>query len=215
MQARYEVLRKFLPAKITLVTEPAGAKVTVDGEAQEGATPLELELPPGTHKFGLTLEGYQDAELETVLEGGIHLEQQVGLALIPPPPAPVQAAAPSTAAEEETKKSSIVPAAVTLGLGGAGLIAGTVFGILALDAKSKYKDDPTIDHADAAERNALIADMSFGVALTLGITGVVLLTSGEKDESAATTRRKRHRHDLMVAPYAGPRGAGASARLSF
>ena len=41
--------------------------------------------------------------------------------------------------------------------------------------------------ADDTERNALIADMAFGVAITLGVTGVVLLTS---DDSAAAASAK-------------------------
>ena len=33
-----------------------GATVTVDGQAQEGATPLELTLAPGMHKIAVAAE---------------------------------------------------------------------------------------------------------------------------------------------------------------
>ena len=211
-KARVAELKKSLPAEVTIVSTPAGAAVTINGAAQEGVTPLTLELPAGTYKVGLTLEGYDAAEMDLVAEGGTALEQQVTLNETPAPVVAAPVAAPA-AATEPTKKN-IVPAAVTLGLGGAGLITGTIFGIMALNSKSKFNDNPTVDNADAAERNALIADMSFGVALTLGITGIVLLTASEDDApaEAATSSKKT---DLMVAPYASRTGGGATARLTF
>jgi hypothetical protein len=86
---------------------------------------------------------------------------------------------------------------------------------MALGAKSKFKEDPTAEHADAAERNALIADMSFGIAITLGLTGIVLLTS-DGGSDATTAKKKQGKHsEFAVAPYASPYGAGATARLKF
>jgi hypothetical protein len=97
---------------------------------------------------------------------------------------------------------------VTLGVAGAGAIVGTLFGLQALDAKSTYDDDPTASHADDVERNALLADMAFGVAFTLGITGVVLLTSDEPADTSASA-------SLQVTPYATKNGGGAAAHLAF
>lgn len=217
-QARLDELRKGLPATVTIVSVPEGAAVTINGEAKEGVTPLTVEIPAGTYKVGLTLEGHDDTEVELVAEGGIALEQQVTLNETP---APVVAAAPvvAPAAATEPVEKNYVPAAVTLGIGGAGLITGTIFGIMALNSKSKFNDDPTTENADAAERNALIADMSFGVALTLGITGIVLLTADDEEAPAAeeTARllRKPKSGDLVVAPYASRTGGGAAARLTF
>ena len=206
-KSRYLELRKFLPAKITIVSTPSGAGVTVDGVVQQGVTPLEIEVKEGTHVIELSLAGYQKVILDAELDGGTHLEQQVQMTALPPAPA----APPIMATPEEPKKKNIVPAVVTLGLGGAGLVAGTVFGIMALNSKGKFKDDPTTDNADAAERNALIADMSFGVALTLGITGIVTSKEPAPNETAKKTKKK----EFLLAPYASPRGAGAAARLTF
>lgn len=212
-QARLAELRKGLPATVTIVSTPAGANVTVNGEPKDGVTPLSVELPAGTYQVGISLEGYDAATVEVIAEGGVSLEQQVTLAasVVAPPPTPVT----TTQAQQEPHKRSMVPAIVTLSLGGIGLISGTIFGILALDAKGKFKDDPTNDHADAAERNALIADMSFGIALTLGLTGIVLLTS---DDSAATTTATKNTPkttQFAFAPYASPFGGGAAARMTF
>jgi len=104
-----------------------------------------------------------------------------------------------------------VPAYVTLGIAGAGAILGTVFGIQALGAKSDFEDNPTEDDADKAERAALIADMSFGVALTFGITGAVLLFSGGDDEEEA----EKSAAIPVLAPVVGPKGGGMAATWTF
>jgi hypothetical protein len=109
-----------------------------------------------------------------------------------------------------------VPAYITLGIAGAGAIVGTIFGIKALGAKSDFDKTPTGSAADDTERNALIADMAFGVAITLGVTGVVLLTSDDGAAPAAAKLEKLPKKaKLVVAPYASPEGGGAAARYTF
>src|SRR5690606_28146542 len=157
-EARMKELKKLLPAKMIFITTPDGATLTIDGKRQEGVTPLEVELTSGPHTVEATLEGHESSSIELNAEGGTSVEQQITLAAIP---APAVEPAPALA-EEERVQSAIVPAAVTLGLAGAGLITGTIFGIMALISKSKFNDNPNTADADAAERNSLIADMSVG-----------------------------------------------------
>jgi hypothetical protein len=107
----------------------------------------------------------------------------------------------------------MVPAYVTLGIAGAGAVVGTIFGLKALSSKSDFNDKPSTKSADDTERNALIADMAFGVAITLGVTGVVLLTSD--DDSGKETAKAKSPYRLDFGGYAGKNRGGASARLSF
>lgn len=207
-QARVVELKKRLPAKITLVTVPAGATVTIDGKPHAGATPFEIELPAGAHKFELALDGYESTMIEMDVEGGSAVEQEVTLSQEAPLPAPVSV---EPEVLEPAPKRSLVPAAVTLGLGGAGLISGTLFGIMALGAKKDFNDNPTTGNADTAERNALISDMSFGIALTLGITGIVLLTAHDEEAAAETAEKRR----VLVAPYADKKGGGVAGFFRF
>lgn len=112
----------------------------------------------------------------------------------------------------------MVPAYVTLGIAGAAAVVGTIFGVQALGAKSDFDDNPTTDAADDTERNALIADMAFGVAITLGVTGIVLLTSDDEPPPPSAKAPSRFRNvgtRLDVMPYAGPKSGGAAARLTF
>lgn len=208
-QARVIELKKLLPAQIKLTTIPEGATVIVDGQPYEEKTPLDLELPAGAHKFELTLDGYESTMVEMDVQGGSAVEQEVTLSEQAPPPEPATPAEPEVV--EPAPKKSLVPAAVTLGLGGAGLISGTLFGIMALGAKKDFDEDPTTANADTAERNALIADMSFGIALTLGITGVVLLTADDEEAAADSAQKRR----VLVAPYADKKGGGLAGFFRF
>ena len=113
----------------------------------------------------------------------------------PPPPPPPE-------------PRSLVPAYVTLGIAGAAAVVGTIFGVQALSAKSDFDKTPNTDKADDTERNALIADMAFGVAITLGVTGVVLLTSNDDPPPSAASLPKLKRARLDLIPYGGPKSGG-------
>ncbi|MDF3065326.1 MAG: uncharacterized protein K0R38_927 [Polyangiaceae bacterium] len=201
-------------------TAPVAATVSVDGTPQTGETPLTLKLSPGPHKITIVAAGYEPKELDVDVKGSEKVEQKVELtAKAPPPPPPpepvVEAPAPPPPPPPPPPRSK-VPAYITLGIAGAGAVVGTIFGIKALGAKNDFDKQPGSSAADDTERNALIADMAFGVAITLGVTGVVLLTS---DDSASSNNAKLEKLPkkarLVVAPYATPKGGGAGAVYSF
>ncbi len=57
-----------LVADVTIVTQPAGALLVIDG-AQAGVSPRTLPLPTGAHRVVATLEGHQPAEQPFDVEG--------------------------------------------------------------------------------------------------------------------------------------------------
>jgi len=222
---RLEAL-KGAPAEVKLNITPAeaaGATILVDGAQQTGGT---LKIPPGKHIITLRAPGFEDATVEATFTFGekreIPVEMKKGSAaavppaVAPPPPADQQPTEPPPKDEEGSSK---IPAYITLGLAGAGLVVGTIFGISALSSQSDYEENPTQDSFDSTERNALIADMAFGAAIAFGVTGVVLLVTSGDDEPAAATASKSRKSALkkgdFIAPYVSPNGAGAAARLSF
>ena len=224
-QVRIEALKK-TPAKVKVATvpeAPPGLKLAVDGVAQTGK---ELSVPPGKHTLTVSAEGFADASQE--LDVAFAETREVSVALTPQAPAPVAAApaqppTPPPAAEAPPAQPpppappieprSPVPAYVTLGLAGAGVVVGTIFGIQALGAKSDFDDAPTTKTADRVDRFALIADMSFAVALTFGVTGAVLLLSDDpaQAKAAASSVTKK----AFVTPFVSPTGGGAAARFTF
>lgn len=206
--------------ELNVMTNPPGASVSVDGEAQPGETPMILKLPPGPHKISVSSPGYESQDLEVDIASGKRVEKNLELKAADiggAAPAPVpETGEPAPEPAEPAKPRSKVPAYVTLGIAGAGAIVGTIFGVKALSAKSKFNDEPTTDHADDVERNALIADMAFGVAITLGVTGIVLLTSGDSEPAKeGKTKSLPKRAKLQVAPYMSPTGGGAAAHWTF
>ncbi len=199
-----------MPAKLTVTITPADAKnlsVSVDGGKLVGNA---IELKAGEHTVIITADGFQPKTEVLMLKGNETRDLQLALlpvAVVPPPPPPPEQPKPEPM--EPPEERSNIPAYVTLGIAGAGVVLGTVFGVMALGAKGDFDDAPTTENADDAERAALIADMSFGVALTFGITGAVLLFSGD-DEPEETGSAKP-----IVVPYAGPTGGGVLATWQF
>jgi PEGA domain len=217
---RLATLKAGQVGEVTVSTAAVGAVLLVDGAAQPGPLPATLKLAPGPHKLTLTAEGYDVKEVDVQVTAGTKVEQSVEMmphAPPPPPPPPVPEIAPAPPPPPPPEKHSKVPAYVTLGIATGGAIVGTIFGVKALQAKSDYDSDPTTKHADDTERNALIADMAFGVAVTLGVTGIVLLTSSD-DAPEAPKAAKLHlppKRTFNVLPYVGRESGGAAARFTF
>jgi hypothetical protein len=219
-QSRLAALKAALVGEITVSTTAPGAVLLVDGAPQPGPLPTVLKLSPGPHKLTLTAEGYDAKEVDLQVQAGTQVQQSIEMLphSAPPPVVPVAVAAAEVAPPPPPpEKQSKVPAYVTLGIAAGGAVVGTIFGVKALSAKSDFNNNPTTEHADDTERNALIADMAFGVALTLGVTGIVLLTSNDDADAPAKAAKLRQppKGTFRVLPYMGRESGGAAARLTF
>ena len=94
------------------------------------------------------------------------------------------------------------------GAGAVGLVAGTVFGFMALSRQSDFDAAPSLAAADEGEAFALVADISFGVALAGGIAAIVLYAT----EGSGTTTREAA---FLLVPTASPQGGGVAATGRF
>jgi hypothetical protein len=218
-QVRVTELKKKIPIVVKVTSEPPGGSVYVDGVVQMGTTPMEIKSPPGKHKVRVTSPGFDPFEKEVELEPGSAaitvdalLQKAIPIAE-PPPPAPVAAAA-KPAEPPPPEKRSNVAAYVVLGVAGAGAVVGTIFGVKALQEEKDFEEgEKTTEKADSVEKNALIADMAFGAAITLGVTGVVLLltNTGGSDSAKAPASKSA----FQLTPVFTPQRAGAFATLQF
>jgi len=197
---------------------PGGPPPTAPATAK-GVT---LKMAPGHHKITAMGEGFDPSSTELDLSFGETRDAKLTLnPAPPPPPAPIaQEPPPPPPPPPPAAPRSNVPAYVTLGLAGAGLVVGGVFGGLALSSKSTFNKTPTTENADKTDRNALISDMSFAVALTFGVTGAVLLLSNdspaqEQQKAGAAKPHKKSAVRGFVSPYFSPQGGGAAALLTF
>jgi hypothetical protein len=223
-----ELKKKIGPPAVKVTSDPAGANVAVDGVAQVGVTPVDVKLAPGHHKIRVTTSGYTGVTKEVDVEAGVPktvdviLPKEEAVAAAPLPtstaPAPVEAP-PQPPTETQPEHRSNVVAYVLLGVAGAGAVVGSVFGIQALGDKSDFNNKPadhTNEKADSVEKNALISDMAFGAALTLGVTGVVLLLSNSSSSSSSTPQAKSAPQQAFgVVPVVSLDRAGAAATIRF
>lgn len=209
------------PSMIVLTTTPAGAQVALDGSDTGKLTPVELIVTPGAHKVEVKLDGYLPiAENLEIKIGGRH-ELQIELQNAPPPPPPpppVVKVTPPPPVRKDTDPTAALW--VTSIVGAAGLVTGTVLGFMVLAERSDYDAMPTQKTADRGERLALFADVSFGVGAMALITGAVLyLTDDSGSEpapaAAPAATAKLREPSFAVAPVAGPRIAGLTARVRY
>jgi hypothetical protein len=218
-QARVADLKKKIPVMVKVTSDPPGASVYMDGVVQMGTTPMEVKAPPGKHKVRVTSPGFDPYEKEVELDASASaltvdaiLQKNIPIADVAPPPPPSEPT-PSKPPELPPEKRSNVAAYVVLGVAGAGAIVGSIFGVKALQEKKDFDNgQKTTDKADSVEKNALIADMALGAALTLGVTGTVLLLTNSSSGSAS---ERAPRAAFEFTPVLTPQRAGAFATVRF
>jgi hypothetical protein len=220
---------KAMPAHLHVETTPAGASILADGK-EMGKTPADVELAPGKHIVHIELAGYlpidkdvdvsygEKQSLTSALEAK-PVEKPVAVA---PPPAPVETPKPVEPPPEKKEAHSKLPAFITGGLAIVAVGVGTGFGIAALAKKSEFDTTPTADIADTGENFALVADMAFGVAITLGVTSAVLFLTKDDDDSGSAPAKtssarpaKKHALRIIPTPLFLPNGGGAGAFVRF
>jgi len=194
-------------------------------------TPIPVD--PGSHRFRA------EAPQHNPWERTIDVAGQAGNVVVTVPPLaqadvlprpvapePVPAAAPSpgpepVASDAATEKSMLPTLGwVAVGVGGAGIALGSVFGYLASqDSKAADEqcrsDDPGlcnargVDYGDRADSRAMLANVGFGVGLAALTTGVVLILTAP-DQPAASSAPP-----VTLRAAMGPGGGGFAVRGGF
>jgi len=203
------------PAIVNISSTPAGAQILVDGRDTGQVTPADVSIPNGEHTVELRLAGHAGATQTFTAQAATRMRLELSLEAEAADPLGTEGG-DGQAAEESTEPSdggggSDDPSAgvwVLAGIGAATLIAGTVFGFLALSEQSNFDSDPAEDVADRGEIFALVADIGFGVAGASVIAAIILYVverAGADSDSAA-----------IVAPFVtADGGAGVSTQLRF
>ncbi len=225
-RARLSALRGKASSQLRMVVSPPNAPnlvYSVDNGPGQLPAPA-LSLPPGHHRVVVQATGYAPVAVEVDLAASDAREVRITLtpaAAVQPAIVGALAPAPSQQPVQDTpsRRRSDVPAYVLLGLAGAGAILGTAFGAIALGDKSSFNKTPTSAGADKAQRDARIADISFGVGLACAITGVVLLVTNTSRpaQSGSIDGGPGPKPPSLgfLTPYAGPTGGGVVGGLHF
>jgi hypothetical protein len=202
-----EARPKIAKLKIAVAAPPnAQYAVTIDGVPLALAN-LNVNRPvdPGTHRVEATGPGLLKASAQVVLPAGG--ADSIALTLQVDPSAPKETQSTQQAANGRSgnlwqpapaERPNRTPAYIAFAVGGAGLVAGAVFGGLTLSQRSKLDGDcspqkvcppASQDTIDTARTFGTISTVGFVVAAAGAATGLVLLLTGSKSESEAKTAR--------------------------
>jgi len=182
LEARRTALRA-RPGRLDVRSIPPGARVEVDDRPRPTRTPTTFELPAGSHRIRVTLDGHTPNERTVEVQPGTRQPVAVDLApatVAEPPIVPDPGEAPPLTVRRGPSPVVYVAA----GLAGVGLIAGTVFGVMALSDANEFSQAPTRDLLDRGERNAMLSDVGFLTAVAASaVTVVVYFSTRNRSES--------------------------------
>ncbi|MBZ0120942.1 MAG: PEGA domain-containing protein [Sandaracinaceae bacterium] len=207
------------PGTVRVGSVPPGAEIFLDGRDTGQRTPASVSVPAGPHTIELRLAGYASASQSftaaaaTTMSLNVPMTQAAGGA----DPFGGQGGGSTQPVTGGSTGGSADPSAevwITAGLSAAALISGTVFGFLALSEQSNYDAMPSQEIADRGSAFALVADISFGVALAAAATSIILyIVERPSGDRRASLNGERLR--VSVAPWAAPTGGGAGLQLQF
>jgi hypothetical protein len=187
--------------------------VRLDGQ-QIPAASLGVDRPvdPGSHQVEVTAPGYQAARGRATLKEG---EGEILRLTLEPIPADRQPP-PAADVPKATPKSAIAPVApapvdrgshgsalpyIAFGVGGAGIITGSVFGLVTLSKTSSLdktcpsrSDCPAGSQPaiDSAKTTALVSTIGFGVGVAGLVAGTYFaLRSSQPERTASKTGARR------------------------
>jgi hypothetical protein len=149
---------------------PAGAELLLDGKKLDPASLQGIPVEPGEHKL-LVRQGSLERTTALSLQAGE--TRTVTPALPEPPPQPPPGAPPPH--DPPPKRPSALPFYVAAGVGAAGLVVGTVGGVLALSSKGTADKECvnlvcSRQGMDAVESGRFRANLST-VGVSVGLLG--------------------------------------------
>jgi len=207
---------------------PPGVQVTLDG------APLDLkvlehgiELDPGTTKLVVSADGRKPREYEVVLKEAEKRDLAVDVG---EPLVAVAADAPATPASlppaiedgSERRKLEHTLGFVGVGVGGAGILVGSIFGILAFHEAGTVRANCTatyacrpagVSAASSGKTDGIVSTTMFVLGGIFGAAGAYLTVRTWK--TADTQGTQAPAAALRVSPLAFPQGGGALATWSY
>jgi len=211
-----------------------GLEIKRDGSLVPGGLfGVAAPVDPGVRVIDVTAPGKKPLHLEVKAEGaGTTAELAIPmLESDAPPAAPVVAAAPAAepapqappAAEKSSGNGQFIAGMVVAGVGAAGIVTGTIFGLLSI-AQSKaadkaavnaeenpgdreYYEDRQAGFEDDADTSRTICFVSLGVGAAAAIGGLILIGTAPK--------AKKENASLQLLPEFGQDRAGLRLRGAF
>jgi hypothetical protein len=203
-RGQVEALEPKVPTLVLALSPsaPSGTVVERDGVPFQGASlGVALPIDPGEHVIVTRAPGGAEERVSITLEAGESKRLELPQTPFAPPAAAPPAAAPP--AVEPTARPPVenpkgdgsvqrTLAYVTGGVGIAGLLVGSITGLLAFDRKATVDDEcpdgrnscskAGVDAADSGKSLATASTVAFAVGLAGVATGVTLILTAPDDE---------------------------------
>jgi hypothetical protein len=206
--------------RVDVVNPPAGLAVTLDGRPLSAAVwGTAIPVDPGEHALEATAPGYRRWTTRVVATAapGTLPVQVPGLeaeAIAPPPPPPLVIAPPPPVpvAPPPDPSGRRVAGYVVGGVGLAGVVVGSIFGVRTFSKKSEGDahckgtpcDRTGLELQDQAATSATISTVAFVVGLAGVGAGIALVVTARPPKAAPAAR-------VWLAPSVGASGASLAA----
>jgi len=185
--------------------QPDQATTTIDDEEVDASA--EIPFDPGDHLVVAEASGYERAERRIKLDEGEHELVKLKLKKVVKVEAPVEA----------KESGSIAPAAISFGVGAAGLAVGAIFGIFAFNETANVEANcqdgrcppDQAETLDLAKANGTVSTVGFvvgGAGVAAGI--IFLITRSTGDDPAPKDEPKEGATEVSVRPWIGPGQVG-------
>lgn len=213
-QRELDALAPRIPQVLISVIGPDTATVTIDdAPVPRAALGVRRPVDPGDHVVRASAAGFAPIEVKVTLAEGA--SETVALELkpaAPPPPVkprpPVAPRPDQGASASGSGSSRTVLAIAALGLGGAGLAAGAVGGVLALGKHGDLSDRCPGGRCDPSLKGELDSYHAMGTLSTIGFAiGAVGVGAGTV--LLLTAPRSPQRAGISITPVIGLGSAGA------
>ncbi|HTQ02424.1 MAG TPA: hypothetical protein VMI54_01165, partial [Polyangiaceae bacterium] len=211
---------------LTVNVEPKEAKITVtvsDVAVPPALIGVERPTDPGTHEVVASAPGYLTQKTTVTLAEAGRETVTLRLTLDPNAPKEEPVVAPPVTAQPLTNEQQPPPPAtansngaktagyVLIGVGAAGVVAGSITGAMALQKKSGL--DCPDNHCSGSQKNdldsaksiALVSTVTFAVGIPAVAVGTILLLTSGSSEKKAAKQPPRH---FAAQPYFGTTSAG-------
>jgi hypothetical protein len=202
--------------------DPRDVKVKLDSEdVPPAAIGVRRAIDPGEHTIRAEAKGFVTAEKKFTVAAGMTETIDVALAPVPLVRHPKDTARPEAPASEGLFPHQYAVGIVALGIGSAGLVVGTVTGLLALDKHSDLEGAGCNDvGCPSAQKEALDSYHTLGTLSTVGFiaggvgaaVGVVLVATAPKSPKKAGPEATKS-SGVRVSPFIGVGQVGLTGRF--
>ncbi|WP_438030457.1 hypothetical protein [Sorangium sp. So ce233] len=211
-QRELDALAPRIPQVLLSVRGPDAADVTIDGEpVPRAALGVRRPVDPGEHTVRATAAGFAPVEVKLTLAEGASEAVALELKPIAPPPGasrPPLARAPDAGPVASGRGTRTTLGIAALGLGGVGVAAGAVGGLLAIGKHSDLSDRCPGNRCDPSLQGDVDSYHAMGTLSTIGfVVGAVGVGAGAF--LLLTAPRSPQRAGISITPVIGLGSAGA------